>query len=609
MISASDLSKHYGDQTLFEEAYFTIGSGEHVGLVGRNGHGKTTLFRIITGVEEPDTGKINIPKDYTIGYLDQQLNFTKDTVIEEGSLGLPENEKDAKWKVEKILSGLGFSEEDMQRPISEFSGGYQVRLALAKVLVSNPDMLLLDEPTNFLDIISIRWLENFLRAWRGELIVISHDRDFMDSVTDHILGIHRHKMRKMKGKTSRYYRQVAKDEEVYENRRINDEKRREQMQDHINRFRAKARHARGIQSHIKSLEKMDKMSKLDKVQDLSFSFNREPFEARRLLEAKNINFSYEEDKPYLIENFSFALERGDKICIAGKNGKGKTTLMKILAGALEPVSGKIKEHPKVVKAYFEQSNTVTLDKNNSIEEELASSCNQCSRTAVRNICGAMMFSGNTALKKVGVLSGGEMCRVLLGKLLLAPSNLLLLDEPTHHLDMQAAQAMMDAVSNFKGTAIIVTHDEHFLSQVATKVIAFKDDGIKVFPGNYGEFLEQMGWDEEGSVQKEVSSKASEDITPKEARRLRAEARALRAKRLGPVEKEIKRLEKEIGKADDMTDEVNDALVKASEKQDASKISELSKKLSELQEKTDNLYAELEEKMEQCENIKRELGEE
>ncbi|MBD3379337.1 MAG: ATP-binding cassette domain-containing protein [Candidatus Omnitrophica bacterium] len=605
MISGHNLSKTYGEQVLFESADLNIGPGEHIGLVGRNGHGKTTLFRMLTGRESPDTGTINVPKGYRIGYLDQQLSFKCVTVLEEACRGLPVHEKNDTWKAEKILSGLGFAEEDMRLPIKGFSGGFQVRLALAKVLVSAPDLLLLDEPTNFLDIISIRWLESFLKTWRGELMVISHDRGFMDSVVDHILGIHRRRMRKMRGKTRDYYAQIARDEEVYEKHRLNEEKKREQMREHINRFRAKARHARGIQSHIKSLGKMQKRSKLDKVRDLSFSFNASPFGAKTLMKVSGLTFSYGGASPYVIEGLNFSVDKSDKICIAGKNGKGKTTLMRLLAGALSPVNGQIKEHHGVIKAYFEQSNTAALDDSRSVEEELAAASRGVSRTEVRNICGAMMFSGNTALKKVGVLSGGEKCRLMLGKLLLAPSNLLLLDEPTHHLDMQACQSMIDAVSGFDGAALIVTHDEYFLRQVATKIIAFKEKGVVVFPGRYDEFLEQEGWDDAdgGSLKADKGLKREKDArekSPKEARRRRAEARELRAKLLKPLEKKISVLEKAVERSEERRNELNDLLVEASESGDAVSISELSRELSELAGRTDGLYDELEELMKEHE---------
>ncbi|MCJ7773087.1 MAG: ATP-binding cassette domain-containing protein, partial [Desulfobacterales bacterium] len=241
MIRADNLTKSYGDHILFDAANFSINKGERIGLVGRNGHGKTTLFRMIYGEENLDSGNITAPKNYRIGYVKQQLEFTKETVLEEGMTGLPATEKDHFWKVEKILAGLGFSDTDMGRHPEEFSGGYQVRLNLAKVLVAEPDLLLLDEPTNYLDITSMRWIEQFLQKWPHELMLITHDRSFMDKIVTHVLGIHRRKMRKIDGVTEKYYAQLAQDEEIYEKTRVNDEKRRKEIEQFITRFRAKAR--------------------------------------------------------------------------------------------------------------------------------------------------------------------------------------------------------------------------------------------------------------------------------------------------------------------------------------------------------------------------------
>lgn len=275
MIRMENLTKSFGHRLLFEEASFKINSHERVGLVGRNGHGKTTLFQIITGHEPYDTGTITIPKHYRIGYVRQDLEFAQDTVLKEGMRGLSEQERDYHWKVEKILSGLGFSVKDMNRHPNEFSGGYQVRLNLAKVLVSEPDLLLLDEPTNYLDITSIRWIERFLINWSHELMLITHDRGFMDKIVTHVLGIHRKKIRKVQGNTEKFYSQIAQEEEVYEKTRINDERRQKEINQFISRFRAKARLANLVQSRIKTLEKMEKREKLEKFKGLEFSFSQQ----------------------------------------------------------------------------------------------------------------------------------------------------------------------------------------------------------------------------------------------------------------------------------------------------------------------------------------------
>ena len=344
MIQAVNLCKSYGGQALFNDVNFCIGGREHVGLVGRNGHGKTTLFRLILGEEDVDSGTLNRPKNYRIGYLEQHLRFTKKTVSEEACLGLPPGQEYDTWRADKVLAGLGFSTADVQRSPSEFSGGFQVRLNLVKVLLSSPDLLLLDEPTNYLDITAIRWLTQFLRNWPSEFMLITHDRSFMDNVITHTMGIHRQRIRKIKGATNKFYEQIAADEEVYEKTRINDEKRRKEVEQFIRRFRAKARLANMVQSRIKTPEKRDRKEKLQPLETLDFSFKSAPFNTKVMLEAENISFSYP-DQPELFDNVNLTVSKYDRICIVGKNGKGKTTLLKIIAGALSPLQGQVKLHP------------------------------------------------------------------------------------------------------------------------------------------------------------------------------------------------------------------------------------------------------------------------
>ncbi|MEE8360118.1 MAG: ABC-F family ATP-binding cassette domain-containing protein [Candidatus Omnitrophota bacterium] len=625
MISIRNISMRYGIRTIFANVSVDVRAGEKIGLVGRNGHGKTTLFRIIVGEEEPDEGKVFRPKNYTIGYLGQHLNFTKPTVLEEGCVGLGPEDIGSEWKVEKILSGLGFSEEDLYRKPSEFSGGFQMRIALTKVLVSEPNMLLLDEPTNFLDIVSIRWLEKFLRSWKNELIVISHDRDLVDSVTTHIVGINRGLVRKIKGPTKKYYAQLYSDEETYEKRRIEDEKKHKHVMKYVTRFKSKASHAKGVQSALKKLEKMEKQEKLEEVRSLSFSFNHAPFRAQQILEVNDLKFSYNGKGPYLIDGLNFTLNRHDKICIIGKNGKGKTTLSKLLAGLLKPVCGSVKTHAGVVPAYYEQANTADLNDDLTVEEEISRGSRFIDKSRARGICGAMMFSGDDAEKKVGVLSGGERSRVLIGKLLVAPSNVLFLDEPTHHLDIESCQAMVDAVRDFEGAALVVAHDEHFLNEVATKLIVFKNDRVFFYPGNYREFLERIGWEDDENLPQEDAQIAKDTepsnlpgvpaATPKPTlpptpkpkighvkkgqnkkikRKARAEFNARKLSCLKPLETKIKSLEDEIISSEAMAKEMNKELMRDSQKGGlgALRRSEFSRKLGELSENIDSSYAEL-----------------
>ena len=354
MLFVENLTKGFVTQLLFEDADFTVAPRERIGLVGRNGHGKTTLLHLIAGEEQPDSGSITCPKNYRVGYVRQHIEFTEDTVIKEGIKGLPAAEQDQHWKVEKILAGLGFSNSDMQRHPAEFSGGFQVRLNLVKALVAEPDLLLLDEPTNYLDIASIRWIEQFLVNWPHELILITHDRSFMDAIATHIMGIHRLKIRKIAGNTIKYYTQIAQDEEIYEKTRINEERRQKEIEQFINRFRAKARLANLVQSRVKTLQKLGKKEKLKTIQALDFSFRSKPFSGKRVLAAQNVSFSYD-GKTQMINGFNITLRPQERVFIIGKNGKGKTTLLKLLAEQLTPQSGDINLSPGVSKGLFEQT--------------------------------------------------------------------------------------------------------------------------------------------------------------------------------------------------------------------------------------------------------------
>ncbi|MDD4013731.1 MAG: ABC-F family ATP-binding cassette domain-containing protein, partial [Candidatus Omnitrophica bacterium] len=466
---------------------------------------------------------------------------------------------------------------------------------------SEPNMLLLDEPTNFLDIVSIRWLEKFLKTWRGELMLISHDRDLVDSVATHIVGIHRGSTRKMRGSTAKYYEQLYKDEEIYEKKRINDEKKRKQVMEYVSSFRAKARHAKSVQSSLKRLEKMGSIEKLGGIHTLAFSFNHSPIAAKEIMSAHNLKFSYDGGEPFLIDGLSFNVDKHDKICVIGKNGKGKTTLLKLLAGRLRPAAGKVKTHSGTLMAYYEQANTAELNDNLTVEEEISSSRAFLDRTSVRGICGAMMFPGDDALKKISVLSGGERSRVLLGKQLALSSNLLLLDEPTHHLDIESCQAMIDAVRDFEGAAIVVTHDEHFLKDVATKLIVFQSNGVLVYPGTYLEFLERIGWEEDD---KKSSGKKDDR---KDCRRARAEFIQERSRILRPLEDRIKHLEKQIADSDSRMAITTESMIEASEKGDAKIITDLAREMKSLKETIDGSYDELEKTIDDYEREKKRLN--
>ncbi len=435
MLKVQNLSISFDGKEVFNDLNFIVNDREKVGLIGRNGSGKTTLFKILSGKIKDYDGEVSVPKGYRIGYLEQHLKFTQKSVIEEACLALPEYKKDAVWDAEKILTELGFSEEDKQKSPIEFSGGWQIRLNLAKILIAEPDILLLDEPTNYLDILSIRWLKKFLKNYKGAIILITHDRSFMDDIIDHTIIIHRGTSIKITGNTQDMYDKIATDEETYEKSRINLNKKKAQIQKYIDRFRYKARLASGVQSKIKMVEKMGEKEKLANIESLDFDFKYKDFSGNSdMVNVDNIYFGYEKDNQ-LIKNLSFKIQKGDKICVIGKNGKGKSTLLKILIGELKQNSGDIKINSKTEIGYFGQTNIQTLNPNNTIEEELRTINPSLPRPTLLTTAGRMMFSGDDSQKRINVLSGGEKSRVSLGKILLTPCNLLGLDEPTIHLDM------------------------------------------------------------------------------------------------------------------------------------------------------------------------------
>ena len=598
MLSVENLSKGFGPRTLFKDISFRVNSGERVGLVGRNGHGKTTLMRILTGEQEQDDGTINVPRNYTLGYLKQVIDFKHKTAREEAASGLKEAERDDVWKAEKILSGLGFSDDDMEKSPNEFSGGYQVRLNLAKLLLSEPDMLLLDEPTNYLDITSIRWLEQFLIKWKGELMLITHDRAFMDRVVTHTLGIHRQQVRKIKGDTDKFYEQIAMDEEIYEKTRQNEELKRKEVERFVERFKSKASLASRVQSRVKMLEKMSKKDKLDEIEDLEFCFNYSDIRAKELINVRDISFGYDKSNP-LIKNFGITIGSGEKICIIGKNGKGKTTLLKMLCGISEPDSGEISCHAQLKPAVYEQTNVQRLGLNNTIEQELIEVDPVVDRQKARDAAGTMMFSGDDALKKISVLSGGEKSRVMLAKAILQPANILFLDEPTNHLDMQSCDSLLEAIDQFKGTVVMVTHNEMFLNAIAERLIVFRNDTIEVFEGGYEEFLDKVGWGEEFSDRPSVQASAN---SKKEQRKLRSEIVAEKGKVLKPIQERHDRLEKDIAFIENRIEILNKELIKASTGSDPMEIGRLSKELDEAKKSVDDMLEEFLEAAEQLETL-------
>jgi len=604
MLTVSNLTKTYGSQVVFDNVSFMIGPGERVGLSGRNGSGKTTLLRLIVGEEEPDAGDISIPKNYTIGHLSQHIHFKEDTVLREACLNLKLREDgiDETYRVKSILFGLGFNKHELHVHPGVLSGGYQVRLNLAQTLVSEPNLLLLDEPTNYLDIVSVRWLIQFLRNWRNELIVITHDRAFMDAVSTHTMGIHRQKVKKIAGNTEKLYQQILQDEEVYEKTRINDERKRKELEQFINRFRAQASRAKAVQSRIRLLNKKERLGKLHEERNLDFEFRAAPFNGKWLMEIENISFSFSEDSPPIIDGLSIAIKKHDRIGVIGKNGKGKTTLLNLMTGHYQPKNGSIRSNVNLKRGYFGQMNIERLDPEKTVLEEILSVHPEHSLGAARNICGAMMFEGDNALKKISVLSGGEKSRVLLGKLLVSPANLLLLDEPDNHLDVESVDALVEAIDAYNGAVVFVTHSEMMLRAIATRLIVFDGGKVGIFEGSYDDFLERVGWEDERIADDELSDgdTALSDKTPKrkemqkDLRRLRAKIIAERSRVLKPLKNRVIELENRIISLERQVEQDNASLVRASMVGEGKAIASLSISIHDARKTIEMLFDELDE---------------
>jgi ATP-binding cassette, subfamily F, member 3 len=597
VLTVSNLAKSYGEHVIFDNVTFTVGPQERAGLVGRNGSGKTTLFRLLLGEEQYDSGTITMPRYYTIGHLSQHVDFSRVTVLEEACRDLKQDEdgRDTTYKVKAILLGLGFSEHDFHRNPLELSGGFQIRLNLARVLAGQPNLLLLDEPTNYLDIVSVRWLTRFLREWRSELILITHDRAFMDGVTTHTMGIHRGSIRKVPGTTSKLYEQIVLEEEVYEKTCVHEERRRKELEEFINRFRAQATRARAVQSRIRALQKKERLEKLDKARNLDFEFPYAPFHGKWLLEARDVSFSFDGNQPPLISGLSLAVGKKDRIGIIGKNGKGKTTLLNLLAGDLQLREGSITLHENLKTAYFGQTNIDRLDPNNTVHEEVLSANGDLSPNVVRNICGAMLFEGGAALKKVSVLSGGEKSRVLLAKLLTTPVNQLMLDEPTNHLDMESVDSLIDAMGAFPGAILIATHSEMVLHATATRLVVFDGDRPWFFEGTYQDFLERIGWKDEENAPKpaQIPGEQKRRTERKDLRRLRAEMITNRSRVLNPLQEGIRELEAQIISLEEQIKDDNMTLLRASQQGAGKSIAALSISIHESRKKVESLFEELE----------------
>jgi ATP-binding cassette, subfamily F, member 3 len=589
MIQLTNISKSYSSQELFSNLNFKLNGGNRVGLVGRNGSGKSTLFKLILGEESADSGDIVIPKGYKIGTLKQHLTFSQSTLREEAALALEEEMQYDVYRVEKILFGLGFVQEDLDKDPLSFSGGYQIRINLAKLLVTEPNLLLLDEPTNYLDIVSLRWLKSFLRAFEGEVILITHDRNFMDSVSTHTMGLVRKKIEIIPGDTHKFYEQLSANDELHTKQKIAQDKKVKELEEFIAKNKARASTATRAQSKVKELEKMDLLEDLSFDDSLRFDFNFKDTPAKVLLDVKDLKFGYTPEN-ILFDKISFTLQKGECLGIIGKNGKGKSTLLNTIAGELKQLSGEVDFHSTTSFAHFGQTNIAHLSDKNTVMDEIYVGNSQLSEASVRSICGGMMFSGDAAKKKISLLSGGEKSRVMLGQIIARNVNLLFLDEPTNHLDMDSIEALTKAIKSFKGSVIIVTHSEELLRRVCGRLIIFAKNGAEYFDGGYDDFLEKIGWEDEDQEQK---IKAAPKGNQKENKKLKAEMVRERNKRTSSLKKKVDKLESKIMEVEELLEVHHKELIEVSNAGDSSKLMELSKLVSDEEKQVEDAFEELE----------------
>ncbi len=598
MIQLSNISKKFSSQELFSKLNFKLNATTKIGLVGRNGSGKSTLFKLILEELSPDEGNIIIPKNYKIATLKQHLTFSEKTLRKESSLALEKEMKYDTYRVEKILFGLGFVQEDLEKDPLSFSGGFQIRINLAKLLVTEPNLLLLDEPTNYLDIVSLRWLKTFLRSFEGELILITHDRDFMDGVCTHTMGIVRKKLEIIQGDTHKFYKQVLANDELHAKQKIAQDKKVKELEEFIAKNKARASTASLAQSKVKQLEKMDKLDDLDFENDLEFNFSYKQTPAKILLDVKDLSFAYSLEN-ILFKNISFSLQRGECLGIIGKNGKGKSTLLNTIAKELKQLSGEVVYHGSTSFAHFGQTNIAHLSDKNTVMDEVYVGNPKLSESQVRSICGAMMFSGDEAKKKISLLSGGERSRVMLGQILARDVNLLFLDEPTNHLDMNSIEALTNAIGSFKGSLIIVTHSEELLRRVCDRLIIFAKNGAEYFDGGYDDFLQKIGWQEDDAEEKVKLNPKSNN---KENKKIKAELVRQRNKITAPLKKKIEKLELKIMELEEKLEMNHQELIEASNKGDSASLIEISKLVSNEEKAVETLFEEFEEFSTELEEI-------
>ncbi len=524
MLTIKDLKKSYGGRTLFEDASLQVNYGDKVALVGPNGAGKSTLFSLVLGNEEADEGNVERDEWTTVGFLPQEAEAKDmETVLDiatgrAGALGELEkklkdleeagdvacieyyeaqgkhdalNDPGFEAKCKKVLMGMGYKESEFDRPAKELSGGWVMRAHLARILAMEPDLLMLDEPTNHLDLQSLLWVQDYLAGYGGAVLMISHDRQFMDEIVKQVYEIDNKKVVPYKGNYSAYIKQKEENFERQHNAWKNQQKEISALQDFANRFRSVASKASQAQSKLKQIERMDIIEKpRAPKKPFRFQFPQPERGGQRSVILENIHFAYGDYKVY--EGIDLVVERGDRTVLVGPNGAGKSTLIKLLAGDLEPQSGDRKLGHNAMLGYFSQHRSASLDPNNTVLEEVMGMSDAIKENEARAVLGSFMFRKEEIFKKTGVLSGGEKSRLNLVKFLVNPPNILLMDEPTTHLDILTVESLIMALEAYEGTLVFISHDVFFIRKLATRVLHINNGKIRAFAGGYDYYVEKMG---------------------------------------------------------------------------------------------------------------------
>jgi ATP-binding cassette subfamily F protein 3 len=643
MLALEHIAIQFGERRLFSEVSVVIGPHDRIGLVGSNGSGKSTLLKIVSGLQQPDEGGIHKAHYVTVGYLPQDgisahgrtLTQEAETAFEDildlqreldearqqlaalspdteeyadtleviGELQHRLEDLDAyrmKSKIERVLMGLGFSVDDFGRMTEEFSGGWQMRIALAKLLLKEPGILLLDEPTNHLDIESLQWLEEYLRQYNGAVILVSHDRAFLDSLTTKTYALGLGKFEVFAGNYSFFEKERVVRRDLLASRAKNQQQQIKQTQKFIDRFRYKATKARQVQSRIKQLEKIDLVEVENEESEIHFSFPQTQQSGRTVMELKNVDKAY--GLLQVFTNLGYTIERGDRIAVVGVNGAGKSTLARILAG-VEPFDAgeRIAGH-NVTLSYFAQDQAEELDLTKDVLQTVEEVASDETRSQLRTLLGSFLFRGDDVFKKVAVLSGGEKSRLALARMLLRPANFLIMDEPTNHLDMQSKQVLQNALAQYKGTMLIVSHDRAFLDPLVTKVLEAKPGSLKTYLGTVSEYLEKKKSEREGKDRVSGKESQSKPNARHSDRQLEQERRKALAKEMRGIKRRMEEMETDISRLEARKKELESMLADPDFYKDGDKAKPALAEYNALQPKLEermSLWSQLAEKLEQA----------